>query len=83
MATKTQRLFPAYALWVIRWRWLVVFASLLIIAAAAFGVRQLGFTADYRVYFGEDNPDLNAFESLEATYTKTDNILFEIGRAHV
>ena len=51
-------------------------AGLLAAAAAASGVRHLETTADYRVYFGEDNPQLNAFEALEDIYTRTDNLLF-------
>ena len=28
------------------------------------------------MYFGDDNPELIAFEELETTYTKNDNVLF-------
>ena len=76
MSNVSQRWIPAYGRWIIRWRWPVVIAGLLAAAAAASGVRHLETTSDYRVFFGEDNPQLNAFESLEDTYTKTDNILF-------
>ena len=33
---------------------------------------------DYRVFFSEDNPDLNAFEAVENIYTKNDNLLFVV-----
>jgi predicted RND superfamily exporter protein len=66
----------AYAHWVIKWRWPVLLACVLTALAAATGMRGIDLTADYRVFFGEDNPQLNAFEALEDTYTKTDNILF-------
>ncbi|NIS80528.1 MAG: RND family transporter, partial [Anaerolineales bacterium] len=47
-------------------------------AAAASGVRYLETTADFRVWFGPENPELLAYEALEDTYTKTDNILFVV-----
>jgi hypothetical protein len=76
MPSLAQRLIPAYGRWIIRWRWPVVIAGLLVAAAAASGVRHIETTADYRVYFSEDNPQLNAFEALEDIYTKTDSLLF-------
>ncbi len=76
MADMAQSLIPVYARWVIRWRWPVLIACLLAAGAAASGVRYLGFNADFRVFFGKENPQLIAYEALEDTYTKTDNILF-------
>ncbi len=49
---------------------------LLLAIAAASGVRYLNMTADFRVWFGPENPELLAYEALEHTYTKTDHILF-------
>jgi predicted RND superfamily exporter protein len=63
-----------YAHWVIKWRWSVLLACVLAALAAATGLRGVEFTADYRVFLGDDNPELAAFEALEDT--KTDNILF-------
>jgi len=39
---------------------------------------RLAFNNDYRVFFSADNPELLAFEKLQRTYTKIDNILFAI-----
>jgi len=61
---------------IIRWRWAVILLSLLAVFAAASGGRFLGFTSDYRVFFSEENPQLLAYEQLERTYTKDDNVLF-------
>ena len=36
------------------------------------------FTNDYRVFFSGDDPHLTAFENLQDTYTKNDNVLFVI-----
>jgi predicted RND superfamily exporter protein len=64
--------------WVIRFRWWVVLATLLIVLAAASGGRFLGFSTDYRVFFSKDNPQLLAFETLQNTYTKNDNVMFAV-----
>jgi len=54
--------------------WVVLIASVLITVALAAGGKNLAFTNDYRVFFSESNPQLIAFEELQETYTKSDNI---------
>ncbi len=63
---------------VIRFRWWIIFATLVLVFAAASGARFLGFSTDYRVFFSEDNPQLVAFETLQNTYTKNDNVMFAV-----
>ncbi|MGI9332536.1 MAG: efflux RND transporter permease subunit, partial [Gammaproteobacteria bacterium] len=41
----------------------------------ASGARHLVFTTNYRVFFSADNPQLIAFEALENTYQRNDNVL--------
>ena len=55
---------------IVRWRYLVVLATFGIILTAASGARFLGFDTDYRVFFSEGNPQLEAFDKLQDTYTK-------------
>lgn len=64
--------------WVIRFRWWVVLLTLLLVFSAAEGGRFLGFSTDYRVFFSKDNPQLLAFETLQNTYTKNDNVMFAV-----
>lgn len=64
-----------YAEWIVRLRWPIIIATLLAVGALASGGRLLSFTNDYRVFFGEENPQLTTFEQLQQTYTKNDNIL--------
>ncbi len=64
-----------YATLLLRLRWLVIVASLGSLVLLGSGGRFLEFTNDYRVFFSEDNPQLAAFENLQDTYTKNDNIL--------
>ena len=61
---------------VIGQRWLVILATLALVAAAAGGARHLEFSNNYRVFFSDENPELLAFDSFQETYTKNDNILF-------
>ena len=65
-----------YAETVLKWRWLVIVVTVLIIGAAAAGLKNLEFTSDYRVFFKEGNPQLEAFEALQNTYDKSDNVMF-------
>ena len=61
---------------VIRWRWLVVLAAVVSALAIGSGAGNLEFANNYRVFFSDENPELTAFEELQATYTKNDNFLF-------
>ena len=51
--------------WVIKYRWLIIILSFALVFAAASGGRFLVFKADYRVFFSDDNPQLQAFDKLE------------------
>ncbi len=59
-------------------RWPVILATLLLVAGAASGIARLEFSANYRIFFDEDNPQLLALEALENTYGKNENIVFLI-----
>jgi len=65
-----------YAEFILRHKWLVIVLTLLSIAGLGAGARHLTFTNDYRVFFGEENPQLVAFENLQDTYAKNDNVMF-------
>ena len=57
---------------------MVVVLSILLIGAIGSGARYLQFKNDYRMFFSEDNPQLQAFEAMQNTYTKVDNVLFVV-----
>jgi predicted RND superfamily exporter protein len=65
-----------YGQWLVRWRYAVLLLSIVVAAVAASGIRYIYFDSDYRAFFGKHNPQLRAFETLQNTYTKTDNVLF-------
>jgi len=58
------------------YRWLVIFLSLALAVGAGLGAGKLEFSTNYRVFFSDANPELQAFENLQDTYTKNDNFLF-------
>ena len=68
----------SYAQWLMRWRWLVIVASFLVVGAIASGMRFLEFTMEYRAFFSPENPQLQAFERMQNTYAKADNVMFVI-----
>ena len=59
-------------------RWPVILAALLLVALASGGIARLEFSASYRIFFDEDNPELLALEALENTYGKNENVAFLI-----
>ncbi|MCY3639410.1 MAG: MMPL family transporter, partial [Gammaproteobacteria bacterium] len=63
---------------VLAWRWWVILGTLIWVAAASGGIALLDFSADYRIFFDEDNPQLQALERLENTYGKNENVVFLI-----
>jgi len=67
-------------------RLIVLVALLILTLAGTFGAKNLYFDNDYRSFFGDTNPQLEAFEKLQRTYTKIDNVQFAIdpesGRAN-
>ncbi len=60
----------------IRFRWLTVLFSVVLCLGIASGASTLQFAADYRVFFGENNPDFLANDSMEGTFGRSDNIVF-------
>jgi len=57
--------------------WMIVFSFVWVIGLSI-GAKNLEFKSDYRVYFSEDNPQLLAFEAIQDTYSKSDNVLFVV-----
>ena len=67
-----------YGEWVIRFRWWIIFTTFLVVAVAASGARFLDFSSDYRVFFSKENPQMQAFDALQNTYTKNDNVMIAL-----
>lgn len=52
--------------------------GLCVFAAFGLGAGKLAFSTDYRIFFSKDDPGLTAFERLEKSFSKTDNVLFVV-----
>lgn len=67
-----------YSHWLVRRRWFVIFISLFICLFFSLGLKNLEFTNDYRAFFSKSNPERLAFDQMQTSYSKTDNVLFII-----
>ena len=74
----TPLLLDRYIEIILRRRWVVIALATLVMLAVTGGVRFIGVTNDYRSLFDEGNPQLAAFDALEATYTETNTALIAI-----
>lgn len=63
---------------VTRHRWLFIITLLGLATLSASGIRFLVFCNDSRMFFSKENPQLQALETLERTYTKVENVLYII-----
>ncbi|MDH3973098.1 MAG: MMPL family transporter [Deltaproteobacteria bacterium] len=62
--------------WVVKYRFWLIAANMLFLIASALGISRLVVNNDLRIFFSPENPQLQALEALENTYTKADNVLF-------
>jgi predicted RND superfamily exporter protein len=61
---------------VVRFRWLCIVGLFICAMLSASGMRFLEFSNDSRMFFSKENPQLQALEALEKTYTKVENVLY-------
>ncbi len=54
----------------------VILVCLTFAFLAAAGAQKLVFKSDYRVFFGDSNPQLMAYESMQKIYNKSDDVAF-------
>ncbi|WP_281560199.1 MMPL family transporter [Thalassomonas sp. RHCl1] len=54
----------------------VILVCLALVVTAAGGAQKLVFKNDYRIFFGEENPQLMAFETMQKVYSKSDSVSF-------
>ena len=55
---------------------LVILCCLLMVGGFTGGLKDSYINPDFRLYFSEDNPQMLAFEALEADFNKQDNLTF-------
>ncbi len=61
---------------IVKYRWIIAPALFLFALLAASGMQFLTFSNDSRMFFSKENPQLQALEELESTYTKVENVLY-------
>lgn len=67
-----------YIRWIIAYgKWITALMALAVLVIS-FGASKLTFTSDFRTYFGPENPQLLAFEKMEKTFSKQENVYFYI-----
>ena len=66
----------AYGEFILRWRWAIIFLTLLAAAVASVGIFRLTFNPDTRSYFGPENPERIRLDAMEAKYAKLTNVIF-------
>jgi len=64
--------------WILKYRWWILLVTVFAVLIASSGGRFLRFNNDSRIYFSSENPQLQALEFLENTYTKNSNVFFAI-----
>ena len=68
----------SYGEWLLKYRLLILGLVTALTLLSASGAQFLYFDNDYRVFFGKENPQLKAFEQIQQTYTKIDNVNFAV-----
>ena len=64
-----------FASGIIKWRWAIIVLTFVIVGLISSGITNIGFSSNYRVFFSPDNEQLVAFETIQNTYSKSDNVL--------
>ncbi|MEN8259779.1 MAG: MMPL family transporter [Pseudomonadota bacterium] len=67
--------------WLIRLRIPIILLCLALTGAASVGLGKLTFKSDYRSFFSETNPQLIAFDKLQKTFSKNENLLIVVAPA--
>ncbi|NVK22274.1 MAG: MMPL family transporter [Kangiellaceae bacterium] len=61
---------------IVNHKWLVLILSVVLTFLSTMGAQFLEIKTDYRVFFSKDNPQMLAFEDIQDTYDKADNVMF-------
>ncbi|MFV2059582.1 MAG: RND family transporter [Gammaproteobacteria bacterium] len=71
-------MFERYATLVINKPYVVIALLIVLVVGLASSTSKLIFTNDFKVFFSDDNPQLIAFNNLEDTFNRQENLLFYI-----
>lgn len=68
----------AFPEFMIRFRWIVIASTLIVMLGTSVGIGFLGVTNDYRSLFDDDNPQLVLLDALENIYGKSESSIIAI-----
>ena len=68
----------SYGELILKYRFFVLGLITAITILFSVGAQFLYFDNDYRVFFGKENPQLKAFDQIQQTYSKIDNVIFAV-----
>lgn len=78
MREKIDQFIASYSEWILNWRYLIILIAIVLTLFAGYGQRYMGFENNYRMIFDKNDPQLKAFDALESTYKKNDNVLIVV-----
>ncbi len=61
---------------ILKYRYWVMLSVIMVVSLLGLGIQRLTISTDYEVFFSDENPQLQAFQDLQANYTKDDNVFF-------
>lgn len=64
--------------WIVNHPKIILVVTLFLVIGFAIGLKNLTISNDFRVYLSKDNPQLQAFETFESNYVKSDSATFVI-----
>lgn len=59
---------------IIRKKWIIILVTVAVFLLTASGLRHIGVNNDYHAFFSKENPQLLAYDGLQAKFTKDDNV---------
>ncbi len=62
----------------VRRPWLALLLGLIFVVLCSLGAKNLYFRGDFRIFFSHDNPQMLAFERMQAQFNKSDNMLVAV-----
>ena len=75
---KNYQLETRWAKTVLKHPLVIILTSIIMVILIASGARYVTVSSDYRYFFGPDNPQRTAFESLQNVYSKDDSVLLTV-----
>ena len=64
--------------WIVNHPKTILVVTLFLLIGFSIGLKNLSISNDFRVYLSKDNPQLQAFDSFESNYVKSDSATFVV-----